>query len=118
MRPPRRSGSRAIRTLTTIVVVNVRLASRAAPGAVGGRDPPPYPAAVEREGDPSHANPEGRPVPGPPLGTARAAVYEAPSLPCSPPPSLPTVPSGPAGSGIVNLPGTFAPGTPFTLSVE
>ena len=28
------------------------------------------------------------------------------------------VPSGPAGAGILKLPGTFLPGTPFTDSVE
>ena len=33
-------------------------------------------------------------------------------------PPLPTVPSGPAGAGMVNSPGTFLPGTPFTVSVE
>ncbi len=34
------------------------------------------------------------------------------------PPPLPTVPSGPAGAGILNLPGTLAPLTPLTVSVE
>ena len=29
-----------------------------------------------------------------------------------------TVPSGPAGAGMSNLPGTFLPGTPLTVSVE
>jgi apolipoprotein N-acyltransferase len=36
----------------------------------------------------------------------------------APEPAQPTVPSGPAGSGILKLPGTFLPGTSFTVSVE
>lgn len=45
-----------------------------------------------------------------------ARDYEPSWCSCSAPP--PPVPSGPAGAGIVNLPGTFVPGTPFTDSVE
>ena len=54
-------------------------------------------------------------VDGPPL--RRAESYDL-WCSCSAPPSLTTVPSGPAGAGMVNLPGTFVPGTPFTDSVE
>ena len=56
-------------------------AGRRAPGGgrrAGRSDPPPYPAAVEREGDLSHAEPEGRPATGPPLVT-RGAATSAPS---------------------------------------
>ena len=52
----------------------------------------------------------------PPLPDAR--TYDVSLRSWSAPPPLPTVPSGPAGAGMVKLPGTFLPGTPLTDSVE
>ena len=52
-------------------------------------------------------------------GRARRRVYPSPWWSwLSPPSSPPNVPSGPAGSGRVSLPGTGLPRTPLTVSVE